>query len=52
MRLDSIRIWCKNHIFPLKSQHVTSSYHIFKNKHNHTQSIIIPIYKSTKLEIY
>ena len=52
MRLDYIRTWYKTHIFPLKSQHATSSYYIFKNKHNHTQSIIILIYKSTKLEIY
>ena len=33
----------------LYSQHTTLSYYIFKNKHNHTQSILIPIYKSNKI---
>ena len=47
--LNSIRTWCKTHILSLKSQHTTSSYHIFKNKHNHTQSILIPIYKSNQI---
>ena len=37
-RLNSVRMWCKTYILPLKSQYVTLSYHIFKNKHNHTQS--------------
>ena len=49
-RLNSIRTWCKTHVLPLKSQHATSSYHIFKNKYNHTQSILIPIYRSNQIE--
>ena len=48
MRLNFIRTWCKTHVLPFQSQHVTSSYLIFKNKHNHTQSILIPIYKSNQ----
>ena len=39
-RLNFIKTWCKIHIILLQSQHATSFYHIFKNKHNHTQSII------------
>ena len=38
----------KTHILPLKFQYVTSFYHIFKNKHNHTQLILIPIIQSKK----
>ena len=34
-------MWCKTHVLPLQSKYVTSSYHIFKNKHNHAQSILI-----------
>ena len=49
MRLNSIRTWCKTHILPLQSQHATSFYHIFKNKHNHTQSTLIPIYKTNEI---
>ena len=36
MRLNSIKTWCNTHVLPLQSQHAISSYHIFKNKHNHT----------------
>ena len=49
LRLNSIRTQCKIHVLPLLSQHGTSSYHIFKNKHNYTQSILIPIYKSNHI---
>ena len=49
MRLNSIRAWCKTHVLPLQSQYVTSSYHIFKNEYNYTQSILIPIYKSNQI---
>ena len=49
MRLNFIRMWCKTHVLPLQFQHATSSYHIFKNEHNHTQSILIPIYKSNQI---
>ena len=49
LRLNSVRTWYKIHILPLQSQYVTSSYHIFKNKHNCTQSILIPIYKSNHI---
>ena len=50
MRLiNSIRTWCKTYVLPLQSQHAISSYHIFKNKHNHTPSILIPIYKSNQI---
>ena len=45
-------MWCKTHVLPLQSQHVTSSYHIFKNKYNYTQSIIILIYKFNQLGVY
>ena len=38
-------MWCKTHVLPLQSQHVTSFYHIIKNKYSHTQSILILIYK-------
>ena len=36
MRLNSVRMWYKTHVLPFQSQHATSSYHIFKNKLNHT----------------
>ena len=49
MRLHYIRTWYKTHVLPLQSQHATSSYHIFKNKHNYTKSILIPIYKSNQI---
>ena len=51
MRLNSVRMWCKTHVLPLKSQHVTLSYYIFKNKYNHTQSILIFIFKSTQIKM-
>ena len=47
--INSIRMWFKTHVLPFQFQHATSSYHIFKNKHNHTQSILIPIYKSNQI---
>ena len=49
-RLNSIRMWYKTYVLSFQSQHATSSYQIFKNKHNYTQSIIIPIYKSNQIE--
>ena len=52
MRLNFIRIWGKTHVLPFQSQHAISFYHIFKNKFNHTQSIIIPIYKSNQSGIW
>ena len=33
-------MWWKTHVLSLQSQYATSSYHIFKNKHNQTQSIL------------
>ena len=45
-RLNLVRMWCKTQILPLQSQHATSPYYILKNMHNHTQSFIIPIWKS------
>ena len=33
-------MWYKTHVLPLQFQYPTLSYHIFKNKHNHTQSIL------------
>ena len=47
-RLNFVKILCKTHILPFQSQHNTSSIHIFKNKYNYTQSILIPIYKSNQ----
>ena len=44
--LNSTRMWCKTQVLLLQSQHATSSYYILKNRHNHTQSILIPIWKS------
>ena len=49
MRLNSIKTWCNTHVLPLQSQYATSSYYIFKNKYSHTQSILIPIYKSNQI---
>ena len=48
-RLNSVRMWCKTHDLPLQFQHVKLSYCIFKNKHNCTKSILIPIYKSNQI---
>ena len=42
-------MWRKTYASPLQSQYATSSYHIVNNKHNLTQSILIPIYKSNKI---
>ena len=42
-------MWCKTHVLPLQSQHVTSFYHIIKNKYSYIQSILIPIYKFNKI---
>ena len=49
MRLNYVSMWCKTHVLPHQFQHATLSYHIFKNKCNHTQSILIPIYKSNHI---
>ena len=38
----------KTHVLTFQSQNVLLSYYIFKNKQNHTQSILIPIYKSNQ----
>ena len=48
-RLNSIKMWCKTHVLLLQFQHITSSYLIFKNKYNHTQSILIHIHKSNQI---
>ena len=39
-------MWCQTQVLSLQSQHVTSSYNILRDRHNHTQSILIPIWKS------
>ena len=33
-------MWYQTHVLPLQFQYATLSYHIFKNKYNHTQSIL------------
>ena len=33
-------MWYKTHVLSLQFQYATLSYYIFKNKHNHTQSIL------------
>ena len=33
-------MWYKTHVLPLQFQYATLSYHIFKKKYNHTQSIL------------
>ena len=43
-------MWCKTHVLGLQSQHAISSYYISRNKHNITQSIIMLVYKSNKIE--
>ena len=43
MRLNSIRIWRGTQVLPFKFQYATSLYYILKNRHNHTQSILIHI---------
>ena len=48
-RLNSVKMWCKTHVLSIQSQHTTSSYYMFKNKYNNTQSILIPIYKSNQI---
>ena len=41
--INSIKMWCKTQILPIQSQLATLSYYILKNRHNHTQSILILI---------
>ena len=48
-RLNSLRTCYKTHVLLFQSQHATSFNYMFKNKHNHTQSTLIPIYKTNEI---